>query len=125
MTKSSSHGCQRCNKTSASPRSLWNHKQRCRGQSHAENISNNDIREQNVPRKRLRDDCAGLNDAADKTSKLPKNPKIQSLIDEIIDDGSTEDQTTPPEEVIGRCIGRKSTTFTTTGHSRYLRKTST
>ena len=44
------------------------------------------------------EDCAGLNVAADKTSKLSKSPKIQSLIDEIINDGSTEHHTTPPEK---------------------------
>ena len=47
----------------------------------------NDIREQDVPRKRLWDDCAGLN-AADKTSKPSKNPKIQSLLGEIINDSA-------------------------------------
>ena len=55
----------------------------------------NDIGEQDVPRKRLWDNCAGLNAAADKTSK---NPKIRDLIDEIINDGSTGDHTTPPEK---------------------------
>ena len=44
---------------------------------------------------RLWDDCAGLNAATDKTSR---NPKIQALIDEIINDGSTDDHTTPPEK---------------------------
>ena len=55
----------------------------------------NDIGEQDVPRKRLWDNCAGLNAATDKTSK---NPRIQALINEIINDGSTEDHTTPPEK---------------------------
>ena len=58
-------------------------------------VSSNDIGEQDVPRKRLWDNCAGLNAATDKTSK---NPKIGALVDEIINDGSTEDHTTPPEK---------------------------
>ena len=41
------------------------------------------------------DNCAGLNAATDKTSK---NPKIRGLIDEIINDGSIDDHTTPPEK---------------------------
>ena len=41
----------------------------------------NDIGEQDVPRKRLVNDSTELN-AADKTSKPIKNPKIQSLLDE-------------------------------------------
>ena len=40
------------------------------------------------------DNCAGLNAATHKTSK---NPEIRALIDEIINDGSTEDHTTPPK----------------------------
>ena len=68
-SQSSSHGCQRCNKTLASPQSLRNHKQRCREQSHAGNISSNDIREQDVPRKRLWDNSSELNVVANKTSK--------------------------------------------------------
>ena len=54
-------------------------------------MSSNDIREQDVPRQQF---CA----ASDKTSNLSKNPKIQSLINEIINNGSTEDHTTPPEK---------------------------
>ena len=41
--------------------------------------------DEDVRRKLLWDDCAGLNAGTDKTSK---NPKIQALIDEIINDGS-------------------------------------
>ena len=41
------------------------------------------------------DNCAGLNAVTDKTSK---NPKIRALIDEIINDGSTGDHTTPPQK---------------------------
>ena len=53
----------------------------------------NDIREQYVPRKRLWDDCARLNAAAaEKTSKPSKSPKIQSLLDEIINDSSIKEQ---------------------------------
>ena len=56
-------------------------------------VSSNDIGEQDVPRKRLWDDCAGLNAAVDKTSKLSKSSKIQSLLlDEIINDNSTKEQ---------------------------------
>ena len=96
MTKSSSHGSKQCNKTFVSPQSLLNHKQRCR--VHTGNISSNDIDEKNVHRKRLWDDCAGLNAAADKTRNPSKNPKIQSLSDEIINNGSTEHYTTLPEK---------------------------
>ena len=45
----------------------------------------NDIRKQDVPRKRMWDDCDGLN-AADKNSKPSKSPTIQPLLDEIIND---------------------------------------
>ena len=54
-------------------------------------VSSNDIGEKDVPRKRLWDDCAGLN-AADKTSKPSKSPKIRSLLHEIINDNSTKKQ---------------------------------
>ena len=43
-----------------------------------------------VTRKRLWDDFSELNAAVDKIGKPSKNPKIQSLTDEIINDGSTE-----------------------------------
>ena len=69
---------------------VLNRKQRCRGQSYPGNICN-DIREQDVPRKRSCDDSSELN-----TNKPSKNPMIRSPIDEIINDGSTEDHTTPP-----------------------------
>ena len=46
----------------------------------------NDIGEQDVPRKRL------LNDSADKTSRPIKHPTIQSLLDEIINDNSSREQ---------------------------------
>ena len=52
----------------------------------------NDIGEQDVPRKRLLNDSAELNAAASKTSKPIKNPKIQSLLDEIINDNSSREQ---------------------------------
>ena len=52
-------------------------------------VSSNDIGEPDVPRIRLLNDSAELN-AADKTSKPFKNPKIQSLLDEIINDSSPE-----------------------------------
>ena len=32
------------------------------------------------------------------TNKISTNPKIQDLIDEITNDGSTENHTTPPEK---------------------------
>ena len=31
-------------------------------------------------------------------TRLSKNPRIQALVDEIINDGSTEDHTTPPQK---------------------------
>ena len=49
------------------------------------------IREQDVPRKRLWGDCTGLY-AAEKTSKPSKSQKIQSLLDEIINDSSIKEQ---------------------------------
>ena len=52
-------------------------------------VSSNDIGEQDVPRKRLLNVSAELN-TADKTSKPFKNPKIQSLLDEIINDSLPE-----------------------------------
>ena len=71
--------------------------------------------EQDVRRKRLWDDCAGLNIATNKTSK---NLKIQALIDEIINDGSTEDHTTPPEKKSPVDVfGEKALPFTATRHS--------
>ena len=44
-------------------------------------VSSNDIGEQDVPRKRLWDNCAGLDAATDQTST---NPKIRALINKII-----------------------------------------
>ena len=47
----------------------------------------------------LENDCGTIcAAAADKTSKLSKNPKFQSLIAEIIIDGSTEVHITPSEK---------------------------
>ena len=40
------------------------------------------------------DECAGLN-AADKSSKPSKSPKIRSLLDEIINDNSAKEQCIP------------------------------
>ena len=95
----------RCNNSFATRQSLWNYKQRCQSDQLLTErkgslaITSFDEErpavEQDVPRKLLWDDCAGLNIATDKTSK---NPKIQVLIDEIVNDGSTEDHTTPPEK---------------------------
>ena len=59
-------------------------------------VWSNDIEEQEVPRKRLLNNSAELNAGAYKTSKLFKNPKIQSLLDEIINDSSPEN---PPSTI--------------------------
>ena len=104
--------CSRCNNSFATRQPLWNHKQRCQsdqllaGRKGSLDITSFDEErpaiEQDVRRKRLWDDCAGLNAGTDKTSI---NPKIHALIDEIINDGSTEDHTTPekksPVDVFG------------------------
>ena len=45
-----------------------------------------------VPRKRLLNDSAEVSDAADKTSKPIKNPEVQSLLDEIINDNLSREQ---------------------------------
>ena len=57
-------------------------------------VSSNDMREQDVPRKRLWSDSSEMN-VANKTSKPSRNPKIQFLVDEITNDCSTEDHTIP------------------------------
>ena len=76
--------CPRCEKEFATRQSLWNHKQRCQGQS--------------APRKRIVDDSyAEPKTYRDTTavkrpiksyyeSKPKKNPKIQNLLDEVIND---------------------------------------
>ena len=49
--------------------------------------------------------CAGLNAGTDKASK---NPKIRALIDEIINDDLTEDNTNPPEKSPVDVFGEKA-----------------
>ena len=87
--------CHKCDKGLSSHQSLW-----CHTQKYADNptikdfvreVSSNDIGVQDFPRKRLWDDCAGLN-AAYQISKPFKSPKIQSLLDEIINDNLTKEK---------------------------------
>ena len=80
---------------------LWGHTQKCVDnptlKDHVREVSSNDTREQDVPSKRWWDDCAELNAATDKTCKPPKNPRIQSLLDEVINDGPPEKS--PPSTI--------------------------
>ena len=96
MMQSSSHGCQRCNKTFASP-NYYGITNKNVEDSLTLEIFQVMISESKMFQENDCGNCAGLN-AADKTSKLSKNPKIQSQIDEIINDVSTEVHTTPPEQ---------------------------
>ena len=52
-------------------------------------VSSNDIGEQDAPGKRLLDDSIELYDG-EETCKPPKYPKIQSILDEIINGSSPE-----------------------------------
>ena len=71
--------CPECSETFANPQSLWNYKQRCRGQS---SVSSNGTTVQPVPKKRLFHDTTSDNSI--------KNPRIRALTNEIINDTSTE-----------------------------------
>ena len=87
--------CHKCDKGLSSRQSLYRHTQKCADKPTMKNlvreVSSNDIGEQDVPINRLGDDGAGLN-AADKTNKPSESPKIQSLLDEFINDNSNKEQ---------------------------------
>ena len=78
----------------------------------------NDIGEQDVPRKRLLNYSTELNPAADKTNKPLNKPKIRYLLDGIINDNSSREQSVsqgssqnrklPQKKVRGVSRGRTS-----------------
>ena len=89
------HHCDSCNKGFASYQSLWKHKQKCQRPSHYINYPVGDKRPADI----LDHGTGGMshvdpmvNAAAAKESSLEpprqKNPKIQMLLDEIINDGT-------------------------------------
>ena len=98
MLKTSSHVCSRCNNSFATRKSLWNHKQRCQGDQ--------SLIGQKIPRTSIIPTFRGyppridhgavsmspvgpmFTAAVDKSEKSSKNPKIQSLVDEILNDSS-------------------------------------
>ena len=78
------HHCERCNKGFTSYQTLWKHKQMCQGQSYNVNYPVGQKRSADIPTESLeRPNGDGL-------SKRSKNPKIQTLLDEIINDSSTD-----------------------------------
>ena len=95
--------CDNCKKGFASYQSLWKHKQTC--QRPSPNYVNFP-----VGQKRPADDISTnsleihptFDAAADKESYLeprPKNPKIQALVDEIVNDGDLKRHDVPPQEI--------------------------
>ena len=83
------HHCKRCNKGFASYQTHWKHKQKCHGQSHNVNYPVGQKRSADIPTKSLE----RLN--GDGLAKRSKNPKIQTLLDEIISDSSTDAEPEP------------------------------
>ena len=95
------HHCDNCKKGFASYQSLWKHKQNCRrpssnyvnfpvGQKRPADISTNSFEIHPT-----------FDAVADKESYLkprPKNPKIQALVDEIVNDGDLK-RHVPPQEI--------------------------
>ena len=88
------HGCPRCEKEFATRQSLWNHKQRCCGQTDTDKKNYRSV-PYNVPVKssiRVRSpilstssDVSSFNVGVEKETRST-NPKIKSLLDEIIND---------------------------------------
>ena len=74
------HHCERCNKGFASYQTIWKHKQMCQGQSHNVNYPVGQKRSADIPTESL---------------EISKNPKIQTLPDEIINDSSTKAEAEP------------------------------
>ena len=76
------HVCHNCDKGLSSHQSLWHHTQKYADKPTLKDlvreVSSNNIEEQDVPRKQLWDDCAGLN-AADKTKVQRFNPYLIKL----------------------------------------------
>ena len=83
------HHCERCNKGFASYQTRWKHKLMCQGQSHNVNYPVGQKRSTDIPTESLeRPNDDGL-------PKRSKNPKIQTLLDEIINDSSTDAEPEP------------------------------
>lgn len=88
-----SYICDRCNKSLASRQSLWNHRQRCNGDVMKSSNMSDSMRTtpSNVT------PAVGRKRSLDPPSlggeKKIKNPKIQALLDAVIDDGITDDST--------------------------------
>ena len=83
------HHYERCNKGFASYQTLWKHDQMCQGQSQNVNYPVGQKRSADIPTESLeRPNCDGL-------PKRSKNPKIQTLLVEIINDSSTDAEPEP------------------------------
>ena len=89
------HHCDNCNKGFASYQSLWKHKQKCQGPSNYVNYPVGQKRPAHISTGSLEIHPTFVAAAAAKESSLkprPKNPKIQTLLNEIIDDGIVDSQ---------------------------------
>ena len=81
--------CERCNKGFASYQTLWKHKQMCQRRLHSVNYPVGEKRSADIPTVSLeRPNGDGL-------PKISKNPEIQTPLDEIINDSSTDAEPEP------------------------------
>ena len=84
--KMKSYVCPRCNKEFSSRQGLWNHKQRCTEQSIT---AATPAREEPVVRTNNWG-IPNMNNSSGAERQSKKNPKIQALVNAIINDSSTE-----------------------------------
>ena len=84
-----SHGCSKCDQIYASPQSLWNHKQRCQGNPHVgENMMQVKVFQDAEQKRSTTSTFDGYN-------KPSQNPKIQALVNEIINDSTSTAKSLP------------------------------
>ena len=101
------HTCEKCAKKLSSYHSLWRHKKICRSSLY--NVPAVSVIRDRSPIRSRFPDMSTLNAGFVKETR-PTNPKIKSLLDEIINDNSTDkSQSTIPQSIPNNILPQKTT----------------